>query len=557
MNAILNYFNRSLCIILILQMILLPLAMPTPAVAQVLVNDELANGLLGTQNGLLGTISGELVTINATLVSINKTQGETNTKLMEILNAIRPDPAMNKDGAPTSSNILGEFATSLFAAYTKQSPGTVAIREAQSQKTAPSIGGAISTMGSKAINKGKSLNQDNNDKQQSIANPFENTDNINNYNYKIDDATKLPSYNPNADTVIQAEDLIKQGYSEPEQGVSLTDIAKTMEEVNTGMRKVYDTGQSLLTLSKCNGDVINCTTSGYNTAINILRSFDVQFDPATQATIASIGQVLNFANLIGSLFKGTFSAEKFLNFVKGVHDNQLFAAISKGGLLMDNENETALQSIVRSMMGIFGTAGVKSAALNTNFYLGAEALATANSFGVNDKEKSGIFTDHPRSGTTTTTSRQPTIQEMAGFLMSLQECNTLKIKDRSECYKKRGETQTQLLAIIQSRCAAFGMAAQQIPALMFQELFMGTGNKESCKETRSYNTSKEKDGTGACPSINSLLSAAQVEQYTLQSQLNVLIGLSMYNLTMANIQSEQIIQHTTCQSFKDIFNPNK
>ena len=92
---------------------------------------------------------------------------------------------------------------------------------------------------------------------------------------------------------------------------------------------------------------------------------------------------------------------------------------------------------------------------------------------------------------------------------------------------------------------------------MFQELFMGTGNKESCKETRSYNTSKEKDGTGACPSINSLLSAAQVEQYTLQSQLNVLIGLSMYNLTMANIQSEQIIQQTTCQSFKDIFNPNK
>ena len=83
---------------------------------------------------------------------------------------------------------------------------------------------------------------------------------------------------------------------------------------------------------------------------------------------------------------------------------------------------------------------------------------------------------------------------------------------------------------------------------MFQELFTGTGNKERCKKTAMYET---KNGEQLCPSI-ALLQASSLAEGSVMSQMNVLIGLSMYNLVMTNVNTEQVILQNACASLGDL-----
>jgi hypothetical protein len=83
---------------------------------------------------------------------------------------------------------------------------------------------------------------------------------------------------------------------------------------------------------------------------------------------------------------------------------------------------------------------------------------------------------------------------------------------------------------------------------MFQEMFSGTGNVERCSKVSFYDT---ENGERLCPSI-ALLQASSLAEGSVMSQQNVLIGLSMYNLVMANINTEQVILQNVCASMGDL-----
>ena len=57
-------------------------------------------------------------------------------------------------------------------------------------------------------------------------------------------------------------------------------------------------------------------------------------------------------------------------------------------------------------------------------------------------------------------------------------------------------------------------------------------------------------GKKLCPSIFALQATSNVEG-AVGSQLNVLIGLSMYNLVMTNVNTEQVILQNACASMGD------
>jgi hypothetical protein len=83
---------------------------------------------------------------------------------------------------------------------------------------------------------------------------------------------------------------------------------------------------------------------------------------------------------------------------------------------------------------------------------------------------------------------------------------------------------------------------------MFQELFTGTGNPKRCEKVQFYDT---KSGKELCPSI-ALLQASSLAEGSVMSQMNVLIGLSMYNLAMTNVNTEQVILQNACASLGDL-----
>jgi hypothetical protein len=83
---------------------------------------------------------------------------------------------------------------------------------------------------------------------------------------------------------------------------------------------------------------------------------------------------------------------------------------------------------------------------------------------------------------------------------------------------------------------------------MFQELFTGTGNQKSCEKTTMYKTNNGKE---LCTSI-ALLQASSLAEGSVMSQMNVLIGLSMYNLVMTNVNTEQVILQNACASLGDL-----
>ena len=107
-----------------------------------------------------------------------------------------------------------------------------------------------------------------------------------------------------------------------------------------------------------------------------------------------------------------------------------------------------------------------------------------------------------------------------------------------------GQNKRLIQGHLKTRCAAMAMSQQVGPAAMFQELFTGTGNPERCDKTVMYK------GKKLCPSIFALQATSNVEG-AVGSQLNVLIGLSMYNLVMTNVNTEQVILQNACASMGD------
>jgi hypothetical protein len=121
----LSLFRRIVCYVIAMQMALTPLYGASAIAPVVMVSDTFAQGLLSTQVASLALINGQLV-------ALNLAQKETNTKLDQILAAIKyiPDPKI-KGPFPTTDSVLIEFSSSLYAAYTENSTIYKTLRDSE------------------------------------------------------------------------------------------------------------------------------------------------------------------------------------------------------------------------------------------------------------------------------------------------------------------------------------------------------------------------------------------------------------------------------------------
>jgi len=110
----LSLFRRIVCYVIAMQMALTPLYGASAALPVVMVSDTVAQGLLKGQ-----VIA--LANLNIKLLELNNAQTATNTKLDFILKAIKYIPPETKESFPSTDNVLLEFSSSLYAAYTENS----------------------------------------------------------------------------------------------------------------------------------------------------------------------------------------------------------------------------------------------------------------------------------------------------------------------------------------------------------------------------------------------------------------------------------------------------
>jgi hypothetical protein len=306
-------------------------------------------------------------------------------------------------------------------------------------------------------------------------------------------------------------------------------------------------------LQNC-GNAITCASSGLNVTTGVLgtlKNYGINIGDANfQKNLGYVGAAVSFANLVTDLFSGGFNVQKLLQFINGMQQNILFSAISKGGLLTNDTNESKTLRIMSNFTTLFGYAGL-FALRDTNAVGWIVALNNFSQIGAATKDtpQTGpLSKDTPLAGTTNPANQPPTTEVTAGFLGAMLDCNKQKVQTTAACERDKGKIQRLLLGTLKGRCAAMAMSKQQVPAKMFQELFTGTGNKERCKKTAMYET---KNGEQLCPSI-ALLQASSLAEGSVMSQMNVLIGLSMYNLVMTNVNTEQVILQNACASLGDL-----
>jgi hypothetical protein len=317
------------------------------------------------------------------------------------------------------------------------------------------------------------------------------------------------------------------------------------------LASLYNNFQSL---QRC-GNALDCASSGLNTVTGVLKSaesFGLKLSPEFKQTMGLIGAGLSFANLVTNLFSGKFNAQKLLQFINGMQQNILFAAISKGGLLTNDTNESKILRIMSNFTTLFGYAGL-FALRDTNAVGWIVALNNFSQIGAATKDtpKTGpLSKDTPLAGTTNPPPNQtPNTEETAEFLRSMLRCNPqMANNSTSKCRQIEEANKRLFLGQLKSRCAAAAISKQQVPAKMFQELFTGTGNPKRCEKVQFYDT---KSGEELCPSI-ALLQASSLAEGSVMSQMNVLIGLSMYNLVMTNVNTEQVILQNACASLGDL-----
>jgi hypothetical protein len=257
---------------------------------------------------------------------------------------------------------------------------------------------------------------------------------------------------------------------------------------------------------------------------------------------------------VTNLFSGKFNAQKLLQFINGMQQNILFSAISKGGLLTNDTNASNISSIMGNLTNVLGYAGLFSlqgtGALQYIVWA-QQSFELGNRFGTKDTPQTGpLSKDTPLAGTTNPPPNQTlTTEETAKFLRSMLRCNPqMANNSTSKCRQIEEANKRLFLGQLKSRCAAAAISKQQVPAKMFQELFTGTGNPKRCEKVQFYDT---KSGKELCPSI-ALLQASSLAEGSVMSQMNVLIGLSMYNLAMTNVNTEQVILQNACASLGDL-----
>jgi hypothetical protein len=584
----LSLFRRTLCYVMVLQMVLMPVY-GASALPVVMVSDSKAQILLGTQVAKLALINGQLV-------ALNLAQKETNTKLDQILAAIKYIPKSN-GSFPTTDKVLIEFSSSLYAAYTSDSIAYNAMKEAEEagkllQQERTGKAGTATEEARKALEEQKKL-QTAQEKQQKAPNPSAapattpatsgtpapaatpatstpagtpapTQGTATPYN-PFDPSTPAlvdvpapagdfsgafgPSASTNSTLGYTLKDSLIAKPSDP-----LGNIAKftnTIVELAGDAAKTFYNFQSL---QNC-GNAISCASAGLNTVTGVLgtlKKYGINIGDANfQKNLGYVGAALSFANLVTDLFSGGFNVGELLRFINGMQQNILFASIAKGGLLMSDTNESKILRIMSNFTTLFGYTGLLFLR-ETNAVGWIAALNNFSQIGgaTKDTPQTGpLSKDTPLAGTTNPPPNQtPTTQETADFLGAMLDCNKQKVQTTTACQRDKSEIQRLLLGTLKGRCAAMAISKQQVPAKMFQELFTGTGNKERCKKTAMYET---KNGEQLCPSI-ALLQASSLAEGAVGSQLNVLIGLSMYNLVMTNVNTEQVILQNACASLGDL-----
>jgi hypothetical protein len=544
----LSLFRRIVCYVIAMQMALTPLYGASAALPVVPVADTAAQTLLGTQVA-------KLLLINGQLVALNLAQKETNTKLDQILAAIKyiPDPKI-KGPFPTTDSVLIEFSSSLYAAYTSDSIAYTPMREAAGAQKAAAAVAKVNASAAPAATPATSGTPDpagTPAPAQGTATPY---DPFNDPTPPLVSSTVPanefsgafgPSASTNSTLGYTLKDSLIAKPSDP-----LGDIAKFSELAKDLAGNAASTYYNLSNLQNC-GNAINCASSGLNTVTGILQTFNIQISPEFKKTMGFIGAGLSFANLVTDLFSGGFNVQKLLQFINGMQQNILLAALTKGGLLMDDSNESKTLRIMSNFTTLFGYAGL-FALRDTNAVGWIVALNNFSQIGAATKDtpQTGpLSKDTPLAGTTNPPPNQTlNTADTAGFLGAMLDCNKQKVQTTAACERDKGKIQRLLLGTLKGRCAAMAMSKQQVPAKMFQELFTGTGNKERCKKTAMYET---KNGEQLCPSI-ALLQASSLAEGAVGSQLNVLIGLSMYNLVMTNVNTEQVILQNACASLGDL-----
>jgi hypothetical protein len=562
----LSLFRRIVCYVIAMQMALTPLYGASAALPVVPVADTAAQTLLGTQVA-------KLLLINGQLVALNKTQTDTNKKLDQILAAIKyiPDPKI-KGPFPTTDSVLIEFSSSLYAAYTSDSVAYTPMREAAGaaaqakQKANPSAAPAAtpatsgtpapatqnptqpSGSGNGSQPSGSPAGSNNASSQPSSLNlpPLTGVDKFNlppNQEYDFNTPSGLNVFDPSFS--------FKYNPSKPSD--PLGDIANFTDMAVKLAGDSARTFYNFQSLQNC-GNAISCASSGLNVTTGILgtlKNYGINIsDPNFQKNLAKLGAAMSFANLMVNLFSN-FSVEKLLESINAIQQNILFSAISKGGLLTNDTNESKTLRIMSNFTTLFGYAGL-FALRDTNAVGWIVALNNFSQIGAATKDtpQTGpLSKDTPLAGTTNPANQPPTTEVTAEFLRSMLRCNPqMANNSTSKCRQIEEANKRLFLGQLKSRCAAMAMSKQQVPAKMFQELFTGTGNKERCKKTAMYET---KNGEQLCPSI-ALLQASSLAEGSVMSQMNVLIGLSMYNLVMTNVNTEQVILQNACASLGDL-----
>ncbi|MFM7630567.1 MAG: hypothetical protein ACKO43_02010 [Alphaproteobacteria bacterium] len=576
-----SLFRKALCYVIVAQLVLTPLYSASAVVPVVMVSDTVAQGLLKGQ--LIA-----LANLNIKLLELNNAQTATNATLTKILSSIKYQPPEGAEDVPTTDTILIEFTSSLYAAYTENSlaynhlkdardttatatptapttPTTTATTPATKAPTAtapralPSVpaGGGTPPAGT-----GKS--------------PFEKSF-FKKFGYKYENlpvptegATKPPAskYGSTLDDVFtkNRESLESQKKKKPSD--PLGDFANFTDFAVKLARDSARTFYNFQNLQNC-GNAIDCASSGFNVVTGVLgtlKNYGINIGDANfQKNLGYVGAALSFANLVTDLFSGKFNAQKLLKFINGMQQNILFAAIAKGGLLTDDTTESKGLRIVKNLTTLLGFTVLPILDDTALGYLvfSANAFEAGNRFGpgpkAKDTPKTGALSkDTPLAGSNTPPSTprpqtgellNPSTAELAKFLKAMLRCNPKVATSAANCQKMENENRRFFLAELKSRCAAMAISQQQGPAKLMQEMFLGTSNPKRCDQTTMYKT---KGGKELCPSINTLQSASSVAEKAVSSQLNVLIGLSMYTLVMANMNTEQVIFQNACASMGDL-----
>lgn len=572
-----SLFRRILCSVIAIQMVMMPLHGASAAVAPttVMVSDTVAQGLLGTQIGLLTAINVQL----GLLVGL---QGETNDKLDQILAAIKYIP--EDEETVTSDKILLAFSSSLYAAYTGElSMAYNVIKEAGSTTTTqpvtrpvtPPPGGGGGDIGTLPV----------------IPQPGGGGGNV-----TLPDPDIIT--NPNFGTPVPIPDLdprdpygdqftfkgtakLKDFDNKPDYLAKLTQLTK---DINRWKTNIDNASESFKKLQTCK-NIFTCTTSGITTFTEMANlfgeAFGITFGPQFVQIMEQLKAFGTLIGLIGSiidLFGGGVNPDTIRKTIEALQANQLTESLIQGGLIMPKKDEdkvkewqkavTNLATFLGPINGWMAQVGLVSGLVDTLNKISAinpkKPLPWEDGGNPGDVKPGGPGTprilpmDTPNTAPLPRTkTKMSELEAMEEILRSLKNCNRNIATSTSNCVKIENQVNRHFQGLSKSRCAAMAVMQQQGPAKLMQDLFLGTNTNSNLCKTALYKTKSGKDGKKTlCPSIASLQAAALSsagENGAVSSQLNVLIGLSMYNLVMANVNAEQVILQNVCASMGDFF----